>query len=118
MRADAPLRGGRAAELLLAAADDLRGRVALDVAPERLGIVVGTALGGVEEGERALAERRPGRAAGALYDRPGRTLGGAPRRRGPVLTVSTACASGATALGIGADLLRDGPRGPRRGGGL
>jgi 3-oxoacyl-[acyl-carrier-protein] synthase II len=43
-----PPRGGRAAELLLAAADDLRGRVALDVAPERLGIVVGTALGGVE----------------------------------------------------------------------
>ena len=102
-----PLRGGRAAELLLAAADDLRGRVALDVAPERLGIVVGTALGGVEEGERALAERRPGRAAGALYDRPGRTLAAHLGAAGPVLTVSTACASGATALGVGADLLRD-----------
>jgi 3-oxoacyl-[acyl-carrier-protein] synthase II len=99
-------RGGRAAELLLAAADDLRGRVALDVAPERLGVVVGTALGGVEEGESALAERRPGRAAGALYDRPGRTLAAHLGAAGPVLTVSTACASGATALGIGADLLR------------
>ena len=103
-----PVRGGRAAELLLAAADDLRERVALDVAPERLGIVVGTALGGVEEGERALVERCPSGAAGALYDRPGRTLAAHLGAAGPVLTVSTACASGATALGVGADLLRDG----------
>jgi 3-oxoacyl-[acyl-carrier-protein] synthase II len=102
-----PLRGGRAAELLLAAADDLRGRTALDVAPERLGVVVGTALGGVEEGERALTERRPGRAAGARYDSPGRTLAAHLGARGPVLTVSTACASGATALGLAADLLHD-----------
>ncbi len=102
-----PLRGGRAAELLLAAADDLRGRAALDVAPERLGVVVGTALGGVEEGERALTERRPGRAAGARYDSPGRTLAAHLGARGPVLTVSTACASGATALGLAADLLHD-----------
>ena len=27
--------------------------------------------------------------------------------RGPVLTVSTACASGSTTMGLGADLLRD-----------
>ena len=32
---------------------------------------------------------------------------GAGAVRGPVLTVSTACASGATALGVGADLLSD-----------
>jgi 3-oxoacyl-(acyl-carrier-protein) synthase len=103
-----PLRGGRAAELLLAAADDLRGRTALDVAPDRLGVVVGTALGGVEEGEEGLRDRRPGRTAGALYDAPGRTLADYLGARGPVLTVSTACASGATALGLGADLLRAG----------
>jgi 3-oxoacyl-(acyl-carrier-protein) synthase len=103
-----PLRGGRAAELLLAAAADLRGRVVLDVPPERLGVVVGTALGGVEEGEESLRDRRPGRAAGALYDAPGRTLAEYLGARGPVLTVSTACASGATALGLGADLVRDG----------
>jgi 3-oxoacyl-[acyl-carrier-protein] synthase II len=103
-----PLRGGRAAELLLAAADDLRGRITLDVAPERLGIVVGTALGGVEEGEHALGDRRPGRAAGALYHAPGRALAQYLGARGPVVTVSTACASGATALGFGADLLRAG----------
>jgi 3-oxoacyl-(acyl-carrier-protein) synthase len=100
-----PLRGGRAAELLVAAADDLCGRVALDVAPERLGVVVGTALGGVEEGEHAVGERRPGRLAGARYDGPGRTLARHLGARGPVLTVSTACASGATALGLAADLL-------------
>jgi 3-oxoacyl-[acyl-carrier-protein] synthase II len=102
-----PPRGGRAAELLIAAADDLRSRMALDVAPERLGVVVGTALGGVEEGERALAERGPGLAAGARYDRPGQSLAAHLGAAGPVLTVSTACASGATALGLGADLLRD-----------
>jgi 3-oxoacyl-(acyl-carrier-protein) synthase len=101
-----PLRGGRAAELLLAAARDLRARTPLDVAPERLGVVVGTALGGVEEGEAALAGRGPGRVAGARYDSPGRTLAAHLGARGPVLTVSTACASGATALGLAAELLR------------
>ena len=58
--------------------------------------------------------RRAGRAPS--YDGPTRTtwqrwLGA----RGPVLTVTTACASGATSLGLGADLLRAGPG--RRGGG-
>ena len=79
-------------------------------------IVVGTALGGVEEGERALVERGPRRARRARSTiAPGGPWRRTSARAGPVLTVSTACASGATALGIGADLLRDGPGGPRRG---
>jgi 3-oxoacyl-[acyl-carrier-protein] synthase II len=41
----------------------------------------------------------------ALYDSPAHALARRLGARGPVLTVSTACASGATALGIGADLL-------------
>jgi 3-oxoacyl-[acyl-carrier-protein] synthase II len=61
----------------------------------------------VEEGERALAERGPAAAAGARYDRPGRTLAAHLGAAGPALTVCTACASGATALGLAADLLRD-----------
>lgn len=98
---------GRAARLLLAAADDLRGRAALDVRPERLAIVVGTALGGVAELERALdGDAGPRRAARGLYASPAATLGRHLGARGPVLTVSTACASGATALGVGAELLR------------
>ena len=100
----------RATRLLVSAADDLcvqAGARPLDVEPERLAVVVGTALGGVEEGERALrgSPRRLGR---ALYDAPGHGLARWLGARGPVVTVSTACASGATALGIGAEMLRRG----------
>jgi 3-oxoacyl-(acyl-carrier-protein) synthase len=99
----------RASRLLAMAADDLLARTALDVDPERVAIVVGTALGGVEELERALDDPRAARhAAGALYDAPAHALARWVGARGPVMTVSTACASGATAIGLGADLLRAG----------
>jgi len=99
----------RASRLLATAADDLLARAPLDVDPTRVAIVVGTALGGVEELERALEDPRDTRhAAGALYDAPAHALAARLGVRGPVLTVSTACASGATALGLGADLLRAG----------
>jgi 3-oxoacyl-(acyl-carrier-protein) synthase len=99
---------GRAAALLVAAAEDLRTRTgALDADPARVAVVLGTALGGVGELERAIDGDRGARAAaGALYDSPAHLLARHLGARGPVLTVSTACASGATALGIGADLLR------------
>lgn len=97
----------RASALLAAAAADLVARVTIDAPAERVGIVVGTALGGVEELERAVGgDRGPRAAARALYDTPAHALAHALGARGPVLTVSTACASGATALGVGADLLR------------
>lgn len=98
---------GRAALLLGAAAADLLARAALDAAPARRAVVVGTALGGVEELDGALADGRGvRRAAGGLYDAPAHALARRLDARGPVLTVSTACASGATSLGLGADLLR------------
>jgi len=98
----------RATALLLAAADDLLGRARLAADPARVAVVVGTALGGVEELERAVeSDRGPRAAAGALYDSPAYALAARLSARGPVLTVSTACASGATAMGLGADLLRD-----------
>jgi 3-oxoacyl-[acyl-carrier-protein] synthase II len=106
----APARGDecRASRLLVLAADDLLSRATLDADPARVGVVVGTALGGVEELERALdKDGRARRAAAAFYDSPGRALARHLGARGPALTVSTACASGATALGVGADLLRD-----------
>jgi 3-oxoacyl-(acyl-carrier-protein) synthase len=97
----------RATRLLLAAAEDLTSRATMDVPPERLGVVVGTALGGVEELEGALGgDRGARRAAAALYDSPGRALARRLDARGPVITVSTACAASATALGVAADLLR------------
>jgi 3-oxoacyl-[acyl-carrier-protein] synthase II len=98
----------RAAALLVAAAADLLGRSTLHAPPERLAVVVGTALGGVEELERALAgQRGVRRALDGLYDSPAHALAHRLGARGPVLTVSSACASGATALGVGADLLRE-----------
>jgi len=95
----------RASALLTLAADDLLARATLNADPARVAVVVGTALGGVEEGERALAERGARAAAAGLYDSPAHALARRLNARGPVLTVSTACASGATAMGVGADLL-------------
>jgi len=101
----------RASQLLIAAAAELRsaGAAMLDSSPARTAVVIGTALGGVEEGERALGGAPSLRAlAGGLYDSPARNLARWLGARGPVMTVSTACASGATALGVGAELLREG----------
>jgi 3-oxoacyl-(acyl-carrier-protein) synthase len=99
--------GCRPTQLLLTAAHDLLARAAIPAAPERVAVVLGTALGGVEQLERALARGgHPRHAAGALYDSPAWALARRLGAGGPVLTVGTACAAGATALGIGADLLR------------
>jgi 3-oxoacyl-[acyl-carrier-protein] synthase II len=99
----------RAVALLVSAATDLTSRVALAAAPERIAIVLGTALGGVEELQHVVeGDRSARRAFDALYDSPAHALAAWLGARGPVITVSSACASGATALGIGADLLRDG----------
>jgi 3-oxoacyl-[acyl-carrier-protein] synthase II len=102
-----PIRS-RAVALLVAAATDLGARTALDAAPARTAVIVGTALGGVEELDHALADDpRPRRALDGLYDSPAHALAAWLGAHGPAVTVSSACASGATALGLGADLLRD-----------
>ena len=100
----------RATRLLVSAADELAAHGGMRAAaPAKLAVVVGTALGGVEEGERALAgDPRRRRLRDALYDAPAHNLARWLGARGPVLTVSTACASGATAMALGADLLRSG----------
>src|SRR5499426_2116610 len=107
-----PLPGGRrvrsrATQLLLAAAEDLLARAPIAAEPERIAVVLGTALGGVGELERAMAPGgRPRHAVDALYDSPAHALARRLGARGPVMTVGAACAAGATALGTGADLLR------------
>jgi 3-oxoacyl-[acyl-carrier-protein] synthase II len=102
----------RATRLLVSAADDLAVQGALrplPFDPARVAVVVGTALGGVAEGERALGgDRRRRRLIDALYDGPAHNLARWLGVRGPTITVSTACASGASAMGVGADLLRQG----------
>ena len=101
--------GCRATQLLFAAAEDLLARAPIAAEPERIAVVLGTALGGVGELERALSPRgRFRHAAGALYDSPAHALARRLGARGPVLTVGAACAAGATAIGNGADLLRAG----------
>src|SRR5881296_2702628 len=80
----------RASRLLCAAADDLRARAPLAADRARIGVVVGTALGGVEALEDAVGGERSLRAAAAgLYDSPAHTLAGH-----------------LGALGLAADLLR------------
>ena len=74
---------------------------------ERIAVVIGTALGGIDEASRALASSGPLRGVtGSAYDGPTRNLARWLGARGPALTVTTACASGATSIGLGADLLR------------
>ena len=75
-------------------------------APRRAGIIVGTVLGGTTSGERYLRARAadaPG-ATEALAQYPLRATVAALAEKagfaGPILTVSTACASGTDAIGL------------------
>ncbi|MGE3539707.1 MAG: beta-ketoacyl synthase [Candidatus Tectimicrobiota bacterium] len=107
-----PLPSCRASQFLIyAATEALRAACWHDVplSERRLGVVIGSALGGVAEAERWYAQPQDIHAlAGATYDGPTRQLAHWLGASGPVLTLSTACASGATSLGLGADLLRAG----------
>jgi 3-oxoacyl-[acyl-carrier-protein] synthase II len=109
-----PRRGAgcRTSQFLVHAAREALETAGLrDGLPEatRVAVVVGTALGGIEEASRGLAARGALRSlTGSAYDGPSRNLARWLGARGPVLTVTTACASGATSLGLGADLLRAG----------
>jgi len=89
---------------------DLTGKVD----PKRTGLVLGTVLGGVVSGDRylrggalqdeemkSLLRRYPMRAIAA-------SLASSARIGGPVLTVSTACASGTDAIGIAFRKIRNG----------
>jgi 3-oxoacyl-[acyl-carrier-protein] synthase II len=110
--ADARLPACRASRLLVQAAREALGQAGLlheRPEPERIAVVVGTALGGIDDAGRAVRGQGGLRAlVGSLYDGPTWNLAGWLEAAGPVLTVSTACASGATSLGVAADLLRAG----------
>src|SRR4051812_30960685 len=100
----------RAAEEALADA----GAVLDAVAPERRGIVVGTCNAGLISGRDWYARRLAGEPAEPellLLMGPqaiSEALAGALDFRGPCLSVNTACAAGAHALGQAADLIRSG----------
>jgi 3-oxoacyl-[acyl-carrier-protein] synthase II len=104
-----PLPTCRASQFLIHAAVEAMqqaGLVSSTSTGSGLGVVIGSALGGIGEAERFRAEPRDLHAlASAAYDGPPRGLARWLGATGPVLSLSTACASGATSLGIGADLL-------------
>jgi 3-oxoacyl-[acyl-carrier-protein] synthase II len=107
-----PLPACRASQFLIHAAREALAHAGLDPerpAAGRLAVVVGSALGGIDDAERSVGGQGGVRSlVGSLYDGPTWNLARWLGARGPVLTVSTACASGATSLGVAADLLRAG----------
>ena len=106
-----PLPACRASQFLIHAATEAMrmARLSEAAAERRVAVVIGSALGGIAEAERWHDRSGDLHAlAGAPYDGPTRQLARWLKATGPVLTISTACASGATSLGVGADLLRAG----------
>ena len=106
-----PLPACRASQFLIHAATEATrmARLSEAAAARRVAVVIGSALGGIAEAERWHDQSGDLHAlAGAPYDGPTRQLARWLKATGPVLTISTACASGATSLGVGADLLRAG----------
>jgi len=107
---------GRGDQYALAAAREALDAASLDLAlidPTRVGVLLGTTLGGMDIGERYLTHRaRPHEPfdAGTLLHHPyyatanrlARTLG----VRGPVVSPSIACASSTEAVGMALDFIR------------
>lgn len=104
-----PLPACRASQFLIHAASEAMHMARLHDVPraeQRLAVVVGSALGGIGEAERFREQPRNVHAlASASYEGPTRHLARWLGATGPTLSLSTACASGASSLGIGADLL-------------
>lgn len=102
--------------LLLAALRELEPSLAAfreRIAPERIGVVIGTSTSGIAEGERAVAELGRTGHMPAAYRYHQQELGGAPEflaelldLRGPAFTTSASCASSAHALASARRLLR------------
>ncbi len=91
-------------------------RIAKDVHPDRVGVVMGTALGGYEMSDygaqeyRRLGWRRanPFALPAALPNAPGHHISTFFGAKGPLSTVVAACASGTQAIGEAAELIRNG----------
>jgi 3-oxoacyl-[acyl-carrier-protein] synthase II len=102
-----------AGAFLLAAAREAMAEAGLaagDGPPERLGVAVGTTLGGMRIFERWLAdERGETEALQAIpYFAPAARLADHVGALGPVVTTQLACASGTAALGLAAGWIREG----------
>ncbi|MCX6018882.1 MAG: beta-ketoacyl-ACP synthase II [Chloroflexi bacterium] len=113
-------RMARCSQLAVAAAkealEDCGLHIGTDVNPERVGVVMGTALGGFEMSDGAMVEFRkhafrrgnPFALPAALPNAPGHHISTYCGAKGPLSTVVAACASGTQALGDGAEMIRRG----------
>lgn len=113
--AEAPYPPGdpdRAGAFLLAAAREAlaeAGIAAGDAPPERVGVAVGTTLGGMRIFERWLGGEREADPFEAIpYFAPAARLADHVGALGPVVTTQLACASGTAAIGLAAGWIRDG----------
>ena len=105
-------------QLLIAALEQLRPQLAAlteSVAPERIGVVLGTSTSGVDNGEQAMAAWRTQQDAPERYHYQQQELGNGADflarllgLEGPALTLSTACSSSGRALGTARSLIRKG----------
>ncbi|HZC99894.1 MAG TPA: beta-ketoacyl-ACP synthase II [Actinomycetes bacterium] len=110
-------RMDRSVLLAVAAADEAVTDAGLEVTePERAGVVVGSAIGGValiEEQQRLLMEKGPGRVSpsflpNALVDTATSYIATRLGAIGCNFAVVSACATGSHAIGVGAELIQDG----------
>lgn len=84
--------------------------------PERTGVVVGTAAGGIDWADdhltnyrqKGLARTSPFAITGALPNMPSHHVSYLSGAQGPINTVTAACATGVQSIGEGADLIRRG----------
>lgn len=109
-----PEDGSATHRLAVAAAREAWQSARPRAAPERVAVIMGTTTGGIAASERwyldHLAQQPSApsvlraHAAFTVTQATARAVGA----RGPTMTLSTACSSGANALTVGADLLRQG----------
>ena len=112
-------RLSRCSQFVLAAAKEAMADAGLNGSfadPERVGVVLGTAVGGLEktdEGISALRQRgydkvNPFVPPASLCNMPGHHVSKTYQALGPLTTVVTACASGTQSVGEAAELIRRG----------
>ena len=91
-------------------------RIGIDVPNDRVGVVMGTALGGFEMSDAGMVDLRtagyrrmnPFALPAALPNAPGHHISRTYGAKGPLDTVVAACASGTQSIGNAADLIRRG----------
>ncbi|MCT1602225.1 beta-ketoacyl-[acyl-carrier-protein] synthase family protein [Kocuria sp. p3-SID1433] len=99
---------------LIAAEEAMAAAEGLGIEPERWGLVLGTCNAGLLSVEQWYLDERAGREGkgeALAYSTPqglAEAVAGAHAIRGPVLSLNTACAAGANAVGYAAELIADG----------